>query len=311
VAQQLAGTRPAVERAVVALEGRYGFDNSSFSKSLGLSPERANERAREIATTWAEQLDPAMMAWSGPGACAELSGILATNGLPLSTTPLPPTGTDDGALPAAAPTVQSLLDIAPVVAEHAKHCSTCGERLRLLTPVRVLVGQNPLEHVPPRVARAARTARRRLPVPLPPSIDPRRFTAAHARGMAIAGLVIACALIIGLGVVRVADRGGETQAQRVQRLVQQAPMSRLLATPSVMTPGSNTADLANNGNDVLLWHATSSVPWLTLSPSSGRLEPNQSISVEVHRNGSVATADAVITFEGSDGSTQVIRFQNR
>lgn len=333
LALQLAGTRQAIERVIVDLEGRYGLDTSSFARTLGLSSERAQERARSVATTWAEQLDPAMMAWLGPGSCSELETILCGRRLwprstssPVHTGEAPvvrllPTGTDDVAVtdPAmiADPNLEAidigmLLESAPAVSEHASHCSTCNERLRLIRPVRTLVGQLPLEAVPPAVAAAAHASRRRLPGGLAPSIEARRIDIHRLRWIIVAltGVVIVAAAAVGI--TRAADNSGETQADRVERLLQSASASRLLATPTVMTPATTTAALANNGNEPILWHATTSAAWLSVSPTDGRLGASQSTSIAVTAAPpafSSGVNNALITFTGSDGSTQTIRYQ--
>lgn len=332
VADALVGTRPPVERAVIDLQARHGLDVNSFAKTLGLSPERAEERATAVAATWADELDPAMLAWLGPGSCDGLGGILATHHLwprsaefPVvasidSTGPVPifPTGTE-GVLATPAPsgstvvTIGSLLDVAPVVRAHIRACATCTDRLRGLTPVRALTSQVPLPPVPPSVATAARAARHRLPTALPPAIEPKRFDLSRLRLPASAGLGIAAVALVAAAALSSLNRepsSDDVRAARVQQLLQAPPASQLLATPSVLTPGAQTAQIANVGPEPLSWRATTTAPWLTVSPSQGRLKPTQSISLNVTADPDRATSavDAQIVVVGDDGSRQVIRF---
>jgi type II secretory pathway pseudopilin PulG len=318
LAQQLAATRPPIERAIVDLELRFGLDTASFARCLGLPIQLAAGRARSIATTWSNELDPAVLAWLGPAACDELAAILTNAGVWPHTVLLPATGTDgESAEPiedkdAHSIQIQDLLDVGPAVTEHAQHCHGCAERLKSMTPVRTLVGQQPPDTVPPAVAEAARSSYKRLPGPLPPSIEPRRLELQRLRSVAISA-VVAVGLIGGLfGAMAVAlNDDEETQADRVARLINAAPASRLLATPTIMNAEAGTAALANSGTESILWHATTSAQWLTVSPTSGRLAPAQSVSIAIDSEATPRSgaAEATIMFTGSDGSTQTIRFE--
>jgi hypothetical protein len=141
LAQQFATTRPALERALVDLDLRYSLDRSSFARVLGLTNNRAEERSAVIADTWRSQLDPAVMAWLGPGSCEQLAGVLTQVRLwPRSAdvavvssidstgpVPLLSTGTEgltsepspDTPPLISAVTVGALLEAAPTVREHA------------------------------------------------------------------------------------------------------------------------------------------------------------------------------------------------
>jgi hypothetical protein len=330
LAQQLALSRPPVERLIVELDARLTLDVSSSARVLGLPVDRTKERLQAVSSTWARELDPAMMAWLGPGSCPELASVLRSYAVwprasdtPLissvdSTGPLPVlrTGTDatlvapefEPEMPHAV-TLEQLLTVAPAVHNHAQGCSVCSERLRLLTPVRTLIGQTPLEEVPPRVVEAARSARRRVPAPLPPSIERRRLDykrlALPAFGVA-ATLVIA---LVGFAAYEATTGNKPSQASRVAKLVKDAPVSHLLGTPTVITPGITTADLADTGDQVVSWNASTNVPWIQLTPISGRLSPSQSVSISVVANPPPTSAgDAVITIKGDDGSVQVLRY---
>ncbi len=329
----LAGTRPAVERAIVDAELRYGLDSPSFARVLGIPSQRATSRASAVAQTWRNSLDPALMAWLGPGSCEGLAATLETQGLgpsghdtitPIATTPvetLAPTGTDfvqpAEALSEASTrlegathiTVGQLLTAAPHVTEHVRTCEVCSERMRMMTPVRTLVGQLQPEVVPASVALAARASRRRLAGPLPPSIEPRRIDVARARTLVVGAGVLAAVGLGVWGIVDLINNSSDSQAERVARLVDAPAASRLLGTPSVITPKTGTAALANNGNEPILWHATTSAPWLSVSPADGRLLPAQTVSLAVKADASdERLTDASITITGSDGSTQTLKF---
>ena len=195
-AAQLAGTRPPLERAIVDLELRYGLDATSFARVLGVSADRAAERSAAVAAAWSDNLDPAMMAWLGPGSCPDLQVVLSNAGVwPRHSSTgehssgLAATGTDNRAatlgpsieIEPSILLVRELLSVAPAVAAHTDVCEVCGQRLALLTPVRTVVGQSAPGSVPSQVTGAARAARRRLAGPLPPSIEPRRIDVARLR----------------------------------------------------------------------------------------------------------------------------------
>ena len=331
LALQLASTRPPLERAIVDLELRYALDTSSFARVLGLTNNRATKRSAAVAQTWTQLLDPAVMAWLGPGSCDRLSVLLTQAQLwPRSSgemvvssvdttdaSPLLPTGTDGAALdpqvttpsPVAPVTVAALLDIAPAVNEHATDCDICGDRLRMLTSVRSMMGQAPVENVPAVVAEAAKTAYRRIPTPLPPSIEPHRIDISRFRIPAFSVAGIATLAVIGFFLLHRDQNDSPSQADRVAELVNAAPQSRLLATPSIVTSNTGTAALANTSSAPLTWHSEVNVPWITLEPSSGTLAPNQSISIAIRQSEPANNkADATITIRGFEGSTQTLRY---
>lgn len=325
LARQMASTRPAIERSVVDLELRYGLDQVTFGRVLGLSAQKAALRSRTVAQVWAANLDPAMMAALGPGACDQLRALLDERGsVPILTQDHTPphgtpvvaaTGTDGVAMePApAATTVKSVLDAAPEVLAHAKTCDICEVRLKRMTSVRTLVGQQAPEPVPPLVATAARSARRRLPAPLPPSIEPRSFDIYRFKNLAIALAAIAAAGLVILGGYGAVAGGEASQEERVERLINEAPLSSLLGTPSVIGPDTTTASLANTSDAVVAWNATPNAAWLDVEPRSGTIQPSQSatlrLSVDVPSAG-VPDDEASITIVGDDGSRQILKFRN-
>src|SRR5947209_11273006 len=196
LAVALAATRPPLERALVDLAGRHHLDRAGLGRTLGLTAAAAAERAAAVTEQWTRELDPALMAWLGPGDCPELAAVLAANGL--AAEPLDPlTVTDGGAAgglpedpdapagslvtttatatavpaPAPAPTVDALLAVAPAVAAHVSSCELCTDRTRAMVSVPALVGGRPLDPSPEAVRAASRRNRFRPPAPLPPAID--------------------------------------------------------------------------------------------------------------------------------------------
>ena len=115
--------------------------------------------------------------------------------------------------------VRSLLNVVPPVLEHSQSCEVCTERLRLLTPVRTLIGQAAVEEVPTRVVEAARNARRRLPAPLPPSIERGRLDYKRLEVPAFGVIAAAVVAVVGFGIYQSANNEqGPSQASRVRRL---------------------------------------------------------------------------------------------
>jgi hypothetical protein len=330
LATQLAATRPPMERAIVDLELRYALDPSSFARVLGLTNQRAQQRSEAITQTWADALDPAVMAWLGPASCSELGALLTQAQLwprsahaPIvssvdSTGPVPllPTGTDGIAIetesipaPVSVVSVSALVNIATDVREHAGKCELCNERLRMLTPVRTLIGQTPIESIPTSVADAAKTAFRRIPTPLPPSIEPHRIDVSRLRVPAFTVGALAATIAVGIVLVNRNDNDEPSQADRVAKLVDSPSFSNLLATPSIVTADTKTASLANNSESPLNWQATPSVPWIIVKPSTGNLRPAQSISIDLQSEEPPSNqSDAEIVILGSDGSRQVLRY---
>ncbi len=300
LAWQLAGTRPALERAVVDLELRYSLEPPAFGMALGLTTERAAERSAAAQSAWASSIDPAMMAWLGAGSCAELAQIL------IRLEVFPDTAGETDAIRI---TIGTLLRAAPDVLAHSSLCVTCAERLKAMTPVHTLVGNRGLDYVPGAVAIAAKVARHRLASPLPPSIEPRRFDIARARTViwtALIALGIAGAFWLAFNEFS----GKADQSERVARLVEAPASSRLLATPTIVTPNVKTAALANTGVAPIRWRVQTSASWLSVEPPQGTIQPSQNIALVVKAGMPPAGApnDATISFFGDDGSTQVLRY---
>lgn len=76
LARLLSMTRPPVERAIADLQTRHGLDRAHFGRVLGMPPGTAATRAAVVARRWTAELDPALLAFLGPGECPELARIL-------------------------------------------------------------------------------------------------------------------------------------------------------------------------------------------------------------------------------------------
>jgi len=169
LALALSATRPAEERAVLDLEGRV--DRGRLARALGVAPARAAALATEAAATWERELDPALLAWLGPGDCHELAELLPS-----------------------AERLEDLLDAAPAVAAHVAGCEACSDRRRAMVTVKALVAQAPLPPLPARVRAAAGAARFRLPASAPPPLD---AGPGQRRGLAVLAVVVGVVLAAG------------------------------------------------------------------------------------------------------------------
>lgn len=283
LAWALAATRPPVEVAVVDLDTRHGLRRVGLGRSLGLPPAAAAERATSIASVWETDLDPALMAWMGPGECEELGAVL------------------EGIGPGS--TVADLLARAGVVAEHTEHCETCADRRRSMVTVRSLVAQTPLPDAPA-LLRAVDRRRIPRPIPPPPAIDPgpRRWLGWVAAGVAVSVAIGAATAAI----VSLSHRGSSGQEQRVEALTKiPASGSSLVLSPTTVGPGTGHVSIANRSSKTVDWTAQSDMPWLSLSPASGRLAPKASTIVTVTelRTAPEGVVQAEIRVSASDGST--------
>ena len=299
LAWALAATRPPVEVAIVDLDTRHGLRRVGLGRSLGLPPAAAADRATSVAAAWETDLDPALMAWMGPGECEELATTLVHSGLrPLLT----PAGTPEGPHRPVS-TVADLLRVAPAVAEHCEQCEVCADRRRAMVSVRSVLAQTPLPYAPD-VLRAVDRRRIHRPIPPPPSIDPgpRRWLAWVAAGVAVSVAIGAATLAI----VSLSRRGSDGQEKRIEALTKIPPAgSSLVLSPTTVAPGNGRLAIANRSSKAIDWTAQSDMPWLSLTPASGRLEPKASTIVtvtELH-TAPEGTVRAEIRVSAGDGST--------
>jgi hypothetical protein len=100
LARLLSMARPPFERAIVDLQTRHRLDRAQFGRVLGMSPVSAATRAALVARTWSTELDPALLAFLGPGECPDLARTLIGTGLFRAVEP--PPDPDGGLLDPAA-----------------------------------------------------------------------------------------------------------------------------------------------------------------------------------------------------------------
>ncbi|HZQ26780.1 MAG TPA: hypothetical protein VFA94_03675 [Acidimicrobiales bacterium] len=279
----LAATRPPVERAVVDLEGRHGLARSAFARALGVAPAGARARAAAVGQAWADELDPALMAWLGPGDCEELAAVLPG--------------------PDQATNVRELLAAAPAVAAHTDSCDACADRRRALVSVRSLVVQHPLAEAPARLQALARAHRRRPSLP-PPPLERRRPRNLVKGGLAglLAGAV-AVAAVLGVHAIQRRDRDRTRRVEALTALP--AGAGTLTLSASTFNASTGTVDLGDRSARSVRWRAVANVPWLTVSPAAGQLAPGDSVSIRLRILDTAPEGDlkAAVTFTADNGDT--------
>lgn len=281
VAWALAWTRPAIELALVDLGGRYRLGRAGLGLALRTTPSAAAARVAAVGRQWDAELDPALLAWMGPGECEELAAVLS--------------GVSTGD-PAA------LVDIAGEVAGHATTCPACADRLRAMPSVRHLLNSTPLPIPPAEVAAAANGSRLQPPVP-PPPIDP-GHRRPRVRTLAAAVVVLVVSGVTAIAVLATRDRSGETAAlQALTRLPLDA--SSLQLAPADLEPSTGEVSLANDSSEAVSWEAAADAQWLAVSPASGRLEPGDQQVLLLQGSPPEGEVRASVRVTGDDGSTTV------
>lgn len=284
VAGALAASRPAVERCIVDLDSRHGLDRASLGRVLGLPATEAARRATAVGETWARELDPALVVWLGPGDCDQMAALLSDRGL----------GPESS--------VADALGAASTIADHEETCEMCADRRRARVSVRSLLANQRLPDPPVAVTAAASQARRR-PAAAPPPIEVSRRPIAP-RLLLAAAIVVVVASIGGVAAVMSSDRDGGDGA--VDRLTQIHPAGSTLAlSPELIDPSTSSLRLENTSQNEVRWQLQADVPWLELSPRSGRLAPGKGTVIAVRMTGRAPEGGlrATITASGSDGST--------
>lgn len=293
LALALAASRPPLERAVVDLDTRHGLDRSGFARALGLPPAAAAARAAAVYLDWQRHLDPVVLARLGPGDCDAVDEALRDAGLG---------GRGEVDL-------GSLLSAGEAVAEHATACSTCRDRLRAMVSVRLLLAQRPMEAAPDPVRAAASPSLvlrlQSRPTPPPPleAGDRRRdlVRTALLATAAIGAVATGTALVAGLE---------PRQEARVESLTRLPPPTPELQVQPTSLHGvlPQTVELHNASGRSLSWQAEPDVPWLELSPASGRLEPGRSalmrLALQAAPEGELR---AVVRVSATNGSATVVR----
>ena len=278
VAWALAASRPPAELSTVDLSGRYGLGRAGLGLAVGLSASSAAARVAEVARRWDEALDPALLAWLGPGECEGLAAVLA--GRP----PLPATG--------------DLLAVAGAVAAHTEACDSCGDRRRAAASVRQLVAGTPLPEPPTAVATAAARHRFQPGVPPPPLLAGRR----RATIRALAASVVVVALGgAALATVRAGDSGDRDASLAALGNLPSTP-GALELLPVELELGAGRASLVNTSAKDVGWEAGADADWLEVEPRSGRLGPRREQVLRFSGTPPEGDIRTTLRVEGDDGS---------
>lgn len=305
LAGQLAFLRPATERAIIDLEGRYGLDSAGLGQALGLNAAAAAARAGDVAAEWQRTLDPVLLARLGAGSCSELAEILGP--------PAPEAAeTADGEAPAdgQVTTLGDLLRAGGRAGAHAETCDVCRDRLRAMVSVRTLLARRPLPDPPSAVTEAAAVAKLRASAAPPPlervrSAARRRLPVLAAVALVVIGAVAAGAFVGG---------DDDERPSQVEAMTKVPAASNGLAVRPTVVEGdpSPTVRLRNLRNSETTWNATADHPWVLVEPATGTLAAAESASVVVTFATDAPEGDVVaaITFTADDGSTAVTRVKS-
>jgi len=292
-ARWLAAGRPAEERAVLHLADSDGLTGARLARALGVSEAEAAGRVAAAAAAWESELDPALMAWLGPGGCPDLAEVLGQAVTPVGEAHEP--GLD----------AAGALDLAPATAGHVEGCPVCTDRLRAMVSVRELLGREAPVAAPAVVRAAARSSRARPPSPLGgPARRGRRRTPAIAAVVLVGTAAAAIAYLAWPS----AKPGGGQSAAAV------AALSRLPRGGSSLVldpPATNTGRLrlSDVGSAPVSWQAATTAQWVRVAPASGRLAPGQSVTLALDVVGTpVAGLRATVTVNGNDGSVAAARY---
>jgi len=284
LAATLASTRSAEERAALDLRVRVGGDLAALGEALGMRPNDANDRTTAIAADWEQELDPAVLAFSGPGDCEGLAAIL-----------------DD----ASSETVADLLAIAPTVAAHAQDCVACSDRMRAMNSVRSFFSAGTAE-VPPPVRDASRVSRRLRPSAAPAPLYGRamgsrirwRDAVTFRRVAVVAGLLVA---FVAIGIAIRPDDDSTSVATLTA-----ARAADVTLTPPAQTDSVNASiELRNATDRRTTYRAATSVDWLRVTPARGTLGPRAAQILTITALDSAPEGDnrATVTVTTVSGAT--------
>lgn len=280
VAWALAGCRPPGELAVVDLSGRYGLSRAGLGLALRLAPSAAAARVADAARTWDAELDPALLAWLGPGECEGLAAVL------------------DGRV---TPALAELLELGIEVRAHTDDCAACSDRQRAMASVRLVVTSTPLPAPPPTVV-AAVSGSRLQPSLLPPPLDRRRRRAGPRTGVAVGAVLAVTVVGVVIGAVRGQEEAGRESVEALTRLP--VAGAALQVVPATLDLSAGEVVLVNAAGRTIAWEATTDAPWLEVVPSRGRLAAGQRRPLRVRSLGTAPEGEvrAAVRVSGDDGS---------
>ena len=261
----------------------------------GTAPPDVGEAAQWLAEAPGaseEDLDPALMAWLGPGTCVELATIVTH-----------PPDSGDGAGQEGVSLARAL-EVAPAVADHVSGCPACSDRLRAMVSVGALLGRGHSSS----------------PDDGHPSGGPATGAAggegARRRGSPFA--LTAGAAALGAGAVAGAiaylawpsSSPGTQPSRAAVAAISRLPVggSSLVLDP-VATSGA-VLHLSDVGQRAVTWQAATTAPWLRVTPAEGQLAPGQSVSLALDVVGSQASGlRATVTVNGGDGSVTAASYR--
>jgi hypothetical protein len=281
LAATLASTRPPEERAALDVRARTSGDLAALGEALGMRPTEANDKCNEIAELWERNLDPALLAFGGPGDCEDLARILDS-------------GDTDS--------VAGLLDLAPAIRAHVQDHTECADRLRAMTPVRTFFSAATAE-VPPNVREVGRLSRRRRPAAEPPPLFLTN-TGSHRRAASPRRLVVAGVVLIVAGVgVWVAAR--DPAPSNVGSLTKLAKTTALVLSPPNVNGGVATIEVRNTTNKPVTFKATASEPWVKINASPAMIGARSALPITINVTDAAPEGQirATVTITTDDGVT--------
>ena len=245
LAATLASTRPPEERAALDVRARTAGDLAALGEALGMRPTAAVDKCNEIADEWERTLDPALLAFSGPGECDGLASILND---------------------ADPQTVADVLAAAPAVHAHARDCTLCGDRVRAMSPVRAFFSGGSAD-TPDDVREVGHVSRRRRPAVAPPPLFATEAPTAKRMWPRVLAGVVGVALIGG--VIFGVTRGNGSNA--VRKLTQIPARSALALDVPQVTGDTARVHLRNPTDHAVSYRAATSAEWATVTPHTGRI----------------------------------------
>ena len=279
LAATLASTRPPEERAALDVRARTAGDLAALGDGLGMRPTAAADKCNEIAELWERTLDPALLAFSGPGDCEGLAAVL------------------DGA---RLDTVADLLAIAPAVHVHAQDCTVCADRVRAMSPVRAFFSAVTVD-VPDEVRDVGHASRRRRPSADPPPLfDVAEPTGRAARAWMRVGIAAVVVALVAAGVVVATRSDGSDDVAALTKLPAQNALA--LDAPEV-TDGVGRFRLRNPTDRSVSYRAATSAEWAAVTPRAGRLAPHaaRTLTVRTLDNAPEGAVTATLTITTSLG----------
>jgi hypothetical protein len=277
LAATLASTRPPEERAALDVRARTTGDLAALGDALGMRPTAAADKCAAIADEWERALDPALLAFSGPGECEGLAQLLDA---------------------ADIETVAGLLSIAPAVHAHARECTLCGDRVRAMSPVRAFFSGGNVE-VPDAVRDVGHVSRRRRPAAAPPPLFPTEKARARRRWPALVAAVVV--LAAGGVVIGLISRSGDDD--KVNALTKMPEKAALALSDAEVAGDTAKVHLRNPSDHAISYRAATSAEWATVTPRTGRIPAHDAAVLTVRALGTApeGNVSATLTITTSIG----------